>query len=120
MYVGGKSNLPLNAEEPSKRAARTNLGLVGARRTLAVMALALLGSACTTQFNNPESTGGESIVQPGPGILSLAVVTNPPGAPDQLVGAVGAVPANASIEVYKEPGLVTLLGTATAAADGSF
>lgn len=50
--------------------------------------------------------------------LSITDATSP--AVDTISGAAGAVEANATVNVYSDAGLTTLVGTATAAADGSF
>lgn len=55
-----------------------------------------------------------------PSAANLSVTMNTPGTNDTLSGAAGAVEGSATVRVYKESGQTTSLGSATAAADGSF
>lgn len=62
----------------------------------------------------------DTSVPAAPTAGSISVAQNAAGTEDQLSGTAGAVEGSSTVKVYQESGLTTLLGSTTAAADGSF
>ncbi|MBI2061726.1 MAG: hypothetical protein HYT87_18450, partial [Nitrospirae bacterium] len=86
-------------------------------------AAATLYVTATDAGGNPSTSTSvaNDITAPAAPVLgNLTLTQNAPGVQDQLSGAIGAVEASATIKVYSDVGLTTLVSSTTAIADGSF